>query len=258
MGETNTGADEEVKDTESENGADNQDESQNDGGASDEGTESDENAEDGSDKDTDDDKGGGSDDANKSDKKGEATEKKPTQNADEKPPTRKRNADFIIERKNAKIAKLKDKGGEDEHNDEDNQDDDGVAPEDAEIIDRRVKKILAPVIEKQVLEEDKAEIADFVSKNPDFKPYSDKVLKWAQHPSRKGIPIQSLFYEVAGNDLLKIGADRAKKASDKAKESNAGGGNNRGGAQGGSKPVWEQSPEEFEAEQAKVRNKQPE
>ena len=243
--EENTGA-EETQDTENKGADETQDESQNDGGA-DKGNGSDQDeAGDG------DDKGSGEEDGTD---KGKSTDKKPTQKADEEPQTRKRNADFIIARKNAKIAKLQDKAGKGADSEEDESDDDNIDPEDQKVIGKQVEKILSPFIKQQAVAEDQKEIDDFVTQNPDFKPYAAKVAKFAQHPSRAGIPIKTLFYEVAGDDLLKIGADRAKKAGDKAKESGAGGGTNRGNAGGGTKPVSEMSQAEFEAEQNKVRSK---
>lgn len=252
MGEQHNSGDEDLEDkgdeAEGAKGADDTSK-ENDGGADDKGADSDEN----------DDGAGNGDDDKDGGKDGKEPEKKPAVDTDEEPPTRKKNVDFIIERKAQKLAKEKNKVSEDKGGDDnDNDDDEDIAPEDAKVIDQRVNKILSPFIQKQQAEENKLEANDFVTANPQFKPYVDKVLKWAQHPSRSSLPISSIFYEVAGKDLLKIGADMEKKASDKAKETNAGGGNNRGGNGGGTKPVWEQSAEEFEAEQAKVRNKQPE
>lgn len=196
-----------------------------------------------------DDDGGKSDDdksKDKSDKKDEKT----NPDEDEEPKTRKRNIDFILERKDRKIQKLK--GKDDKGNDDDT--DDGVNPEDEKVIGKVVSKYLNPIIEKQIKEEDEQEIATFLTNNPEFKPYADKVRKFSQHESRKNIPIESIFYEVAGKDLMKIGADKARKADKEAKDSGAGGGNNRGGSDGGSKSVWDMTPEEFEKEQQKVRS----
>lgn len=251
----NTG-DEEDKDekSRSENeteGATGADDTKDKNDGADDGKGTDDGDNDDSDGDGADDKGGGED---KGDDKKKPADKKPTQDDDE-PPRRKSTIDHILARKNAKIAKLKDKDGG--AKDDDSDDDDGIAPEDADVIDRRVKKILSPFIDKQVAEENKQEADTFVTENPHFKPYLAKVLKWAQHPTRQNIPISSLFYEVAGKDLLKIGAEMGKKADDKARETNAGGGNNRGSGSG-TKPVWDMSAEEFEAEQANTRNKQTE
>jgi len=100
-------------------------------------------------------------------------------------------------------------------------------------------------------DEDSQEIADFVKQNPDFAPYAQKVAKFAQHPTRRDMPIKAIFYEVAGDDLLMIGAKRAQQYKDKAKESGAGGGS---GSASVEKSVWDMSVEEFQAEQERVRN----
>jgi hypothetical protein len=247
MGEINKSGEDE-KDIKTEDGADNQDESQKDGGADGEA----EGADKSDDDNTDGDDGDGADDGEPDDKKDGESKSKPTPNADEEPKTRKRNVDFIIERKNRKIEKLKDK--KDDAGKKEDEDDDGLDPEDAEIIDRRVGKILSPFISKQMQEEDKIEIDSFVKANPDFAPYVAKVQKYLQHPSRKDIPVSSIFYEVAGPDLLKIGADRRKKADDEARESGAGaGGDSKVDTEKG---VWDLSPEEFALKQEEIRRKQ--
>lgn len=232
MGETN--ADDKIV----ENGTSDQDASQNAGGAvnEDKGAVT-----------TDDDKGNNADVDTTTDK----VEVKPTP-ADEEPKTRKRNVDFIIERKNKQIEKLKSKGNV-ANADEDDDDDDDLDISDKAIIDKRVAKVLTPYIQKQMQEEDANEISEFVAKNPDFAPYADKVKKYAQHPTRKDMPIKALFYEVAGDDLLMIGAKRAKELGDEAKESSAGGGSSQGGD--GAKSVWDLTPEEFTAQQNALRNK---
>lgn len=257
MGEINNAGDED-KNLDAENGADNQDESQKDGGAAgDQGDDNadDENADDG--EGADDDEGSGDkksdkDDGSKDDKS--KSKANPDKDADGEPKTRKRNIDFILERKDRKIEALKNKGGAaDQNKDEDNEDDD-LADEDAKLIDKRVHKIISPFIEKQMQEEDAQEIADFIAENPDFKPYAAKVAKYAQHPTRKALPIESIFYEVAGKDLMKIGAERGKKADEDAKKSKAGGGSGAGNGDA-PKGVWDLTPEEFAAEQEKIRSK---
>jgi hypothetical protein len=102
-------------------------------------------------------------------------------------------------------------------------------------------------------EEDDREISDFVAKNPDFKPYIETVRKYSQHDSRKSLPIESIFYEVAGKDLMRIGAQRAKKAGDEAKKTQAGGGSGVSTEQ--PKSAWDLTPEEFAAEQDKIRTR---
>lgn len=179
------------------------------------------------------------------------TESKPTPPADEEPKTRKRNIDFILERKNRKIEKLQDKNNEQQGEDEDDLD--NLDPSDAKIIEKQVAKVLSPFLAKQMLDEDSQEIGTFVKDNPDFAPYAARVAKFAQHQSRKDMPIESIFYEVAGKDLLKLGADRAKKAVDEAKESRAGGSTGPGGSS--EKSVWDLTPDEFSKQQESLRNK---
>lgn len=240
MGENNAGD----QNAENQTGVNNQDESQkvnNSGEGAGEANNHEEN------------KSNGGDNANGGDGTGEGQKKTDPQtnpnDDDEEPKTRKRNnIDFILERKNKKIEKLKNnKGGAQAEEDLDDIDE-----EDAEIIDKRISKFMSPLLQKQMQDEDEKEISDFVQKNPDFAKYADKVRKFSQHPTRKDVPITSLFYEVAGEDLMKIGAERGKKADEKAKDSGSGGGT---GGDGNAKSVWDLTPEEFAAEQQRVMRK---
>lgn len=174
--------------------------------------------------------------------------------ADDEPKTRKRNIDFILDRKNKQIQKLKEKNDADfDSDEEDNDDDEYVDPEAKKFVQKELQKALDPFIKKQIQEEDNQEIDAFLQQNPDFKPYVDRVRKFANHPSREALPIKSIFYEVAGPDLLKLGALRAKKAGDEARETNAGGGSGDSGVT--EKGVWDLSPEEFALKQEEIRNK---
>jgi hypothetical protein len=239
MGENNTG-DEEVKDQNTENGDNNQDENQKveDAGSEDDKGDSD------SDENTGDDQ---NDDTDKDDTDDNKTSDEKPAPADDEPKTRKRNIDFILERKNRKIEKL-------QHKEDDNDEDDSdIDPDEAEVIDKRIAKVLSPYVEKQREAEDQSLIDSFVSKNPDFAPYANKVKTFVKHPSRRDLPIESIFYEVAGPDLLKIGADRAKKATQEAKQSQAGG--STGSTESGAKDAWNMSDDEFTAKQEAIRNK---
>ncbi len=159
--------------------------------------------------------------------------------------------DFIIQRQQKKIAKLK-AGEIDEIDESENEE---VAPEDEALIKKVVAPILQPVLEKTLLAEDEQEIQDFLKDNPDFKPYEAKARRFMQHPSRRQLPIKSIFYEIAGDDLLKIGANRKAKADEKAKQTQTGGGSNRIG-EGGGKSNWELSKEDFEDKQERIRHSQ--
>lgn len=232
MGENNNAGEEEVKDQNAENGGNDQEETQ---------------TEDMSDQQEE--QGDSDQDENKDDTDSDKKEEEKPAPADEEPKTRKRNIDFILDRKNKQIQKLKEKVDSDE---EDN-DDELVDPEAKEMVQKEVQKALSPFIKKQMEEEDNQEIDSFLQANPDFKPYADRVRKFASHPSRQSLPIKSIFYEVAGPDLLKLGAIRAKKANDEAKETNAGGGSGDSGVT--EKGIWDLSPEEFALKQEEIRNK---
>lgn len=205
---------------------------------------------DGADADTQEDTATDDESAEEGDKTGEEDKTDPETKpvVDEEPKIRKRNVDFILERKNRKIEKLKNK--EEETDDDEDED---IDPDDAKIIEKHVAKALSPFLAKQMQDEDAQEINTFVKDNPDFAPYVDKVKKFAQHPTRKDLPIASIFYEVAGPDLLKIGAKRAKQADEEAKETNAGGGT--GQTDTTEKSVWDLTPEEFAEQQETIRNK---
>ena len=192
---------------------------------------------------------------------GEGGDKKPaeadkgSQGKDDEPPvrTRKTVKDFIIERKERKIAKLEgEKAGKDgEGAGDDADEDDEIDPADRKVIAQVVTPMLKPLLEKSLQAEDEAEVSDFLKANPDFKPYEAKARQWMTHPSRRNLPIKSIFYEVAGDDLMKIGAKRAKDAEDEANRSGAGGGNSRG-SEGGTS-VKDLSKEEFAKKQEDIR-----
>ena len=164
--------------------------------------------------------------------------------------------DYYIQRQQKKLSKIA-KGNGDESAGEDNnadEDDDGVAPEDKALINKVVSEQLAPIIDRTLRADDEHEVQEFIEKNPEFKPFEAKVKRFMQHESRRQLPIKSIFYEVAGDKLLKIGADRMKKADEKAKNTQTGGGSNR--AEEGEKGDWDLPKDEFEAKQEKIRHGQ--
>ena len=169
------------------------------------------------------------------------------------PEVRKRlsTQDFIIGRQKAKLAKAKAAEGEGE---EAGEEGDEVAQEDKDLITKVVSPMLAPLVDKSLKAEDDQEVAAFLAENPDFKPFEAKARRYMQHPSRRQMPIKSIFYEVAGDKLLKIGADRSKAADEKAKGTQTGGGSNRAGE--GAKSDWDLPKDEFEAKQERVRRGQ--
>ena len=143
---------------------------------------------------------------------------------------RKTAKDFIIERQAKKLAKAgaPKAGEEDDDKGGDSDEDDDVDEEDEKVVRKVASKMLAPIFEEQIAKADDAEVKDFLASNKDFAPYEAKVRTYMKHPSRRDLPIESIFYEVAGPDLLKLGAARAKAADDEARENGAGGGDGGG------------------------------
>ena len=201
------------------------------------------------------DEGGNKDTAKAPDKEGEKSPE--NQDKIEEPKTRERKdiPSFIINRKAKTIEKLRSKSQKEDAEPEDNEDEeDAVAPEDEALIKKVMGPIVAPLAEKLIAEEDNNEINEFLSKNPDFKPFEAKARKYIAHPSRRHLPIESIFYEVAGPSLIKLGAERQKQADEKAQKAGVGGGSDRGGS--GGSDVMKMPKDAFEAKQEKVRRGQ--
>lgn len=214
----------------------------------DEGTDEDE-----SDDDSDDDAGGGegdeSDDSDKGDGKGKGSSQqkdKQDEDDDEDVPTRKPKtpADFVALRRGKALAKARDdakkgKGQGGDGGGDDGDDDDANDTDPRSIAKKEVAKALAPFAERLEQEEVDTEIATFIQENPDFKAFAPKVAKWAQNEAWKGVPIERIFYAVAGKSLLKIGADRTREADKNAKKGRTGGGT---GGDEGKRTNWSDAP----------------
>jgi len=163
--------------------------------------------------------------------------------------------DFIIGRQRKKLSKAAKADGEGEGEGKVNKDtdeDEEFAPEDVELVTSIVAKKFAPIIDKSLADDDDKEVQNFLKENPDFKPFEAKARRYMQHPSRRALPVEAIFFEVAGKKLLQIGANRAKEADKKAKDTQTGGGSNRAGE--GSKTVWDLPKDDFEAKQEKIRH----
>lgn len=204
----------------------------------------------------------GADDGDGSDAGADSTDDEDEADDGKEPETRKKPVDFIIARKNAKIAKLAGKNGNAAGGDAgdegkgnegaDDGEDDDIADEDREVVIKSVMPIIEPLLKQNAAQENEKELQGFLSGNPDFKPYEAKIRRFMEHPTRAGIPVKAIAYEVAGDKLMQIGAKRAKAADEKARETQTGGGSSREGA--GEKSVWDMTPEEFAAQQQKVRS----
>lgn len=218
-----------------------------------EGADSNSDADDDGDGDAGDDEGE-DDSKDDSDKSSEKDKDKDDDSEPEKRP--KSVADFVAARR-AKAAKKGDKDqkgddGKDEKDDADDSDDDDSAP----VTRKDLKAVMDPIVKERVEAQVDTDISSFTAAHPDFKPYAAKVRKWALHPNREGIPVRSIFYEVAGDDLMKIGAKRGKEADIKAKKDRTGGGSDDRDAGGSAEDVWKLTPAEFEKKQQEIRAKQ--
>lgn len=206
-----------------------------------------------------------SDDGEDDDGKGDSTKGSDTSKDDDteeddddgaEPESRrpKTNAEWAkrrIERKNAKQSQKAEKG-DDEGDEEDSEDGDDLSPEDARAIDKRIEKAIKPFQERALASEVDGEITEFLNANPDFKPFAKKVQRFAMHPSRQNIPIKAIFYEVAGDKLIKIGADRLRNADKKARETKTGG---TGTSEKGSTSYKDMPLEDFGKELERVKTR---
>jgi len=188
-------------------------------------------------------------DAQADDQKGQQDEQPDDSSDDDEPKVRKNlpNEHFVkMRQKNRKKDSTKDDGGENDDDDDSSDDDDDVM--------ESVKKIVKPLYDQQETVAINNEINDFIAENPKFEKYKAKVAKFAQHASRAQTPITSIFYEVAGPDLMKIGAEMAKEADNEAKNTQSGGGAGAHDVSGKqtADDVWAMTPEEFEAQKRKA------
>lgn len=187
------------------------------------------------------------------DGKSSSTEEKGEQatEEDEDAPVRKprTNADWVALRRQRKIEREQRKSTEEQKGED--GDDDDISPEDARLIDRRIAKAIAPFEQKAVQEQLTSEINTFVASNPEFKPYADKVAKWAQHPSWENVPVDRIFYAAAGPNLMKMGAQRKAEQDRKAAETRPGGSSSA--AESGGKPIENMTDAEFAAYTDRIR-----
>jgi hypothetical protein len=140
------------------------------------------------------------------------------------------NKEWAAWRAQQKKDAKKESGDSDEsdQNDDTEDSDEELSDEDAAAIDKRIDKAIAPFRKAAAEQEVETEIANFLQENPDFKPFEAKVKRWANHPNREGVPVESIFYEVAGPKLMQMGAKRAQAAAKKANKTKGSGGDSGG------------------------------
>ncbi len=97
---------------------------------------------------------------------------------------------------------------------------------------------------------DQLEVDSYIRDHPEYSKYRATTLKYMAHPSYANIPAHNIMAIVASKDQQAIGAQKEREAQKKAKDTQGGGGTART-HQG--KIDWSTAtPEEFEAQKAKV------
>lgn len=193
--------------------------------------------------------------------KKEGGEKKSEANNEDEVPVRKTPLDYILERKRQKLEKLKreqiSKADEElsKLNSKEEEDDDDLFDELEDENDKRVarvvKKLYGSSLEKISSSELDSEVSQFVKDNEDFGPYKDKIVKWAKHPAYSQLPIAQIAYAVAGLDLLKLGAKKARENDEQIDRDKISGNSTKRVSMG--KDPMKMSTKEFEDYLAKVK-----
>lgn len=211
----------------------------------------DETEEEGGDGADDDEKDDSGEESTKDDEKDEKDEKD-EEDEDLDPPTRRGKTNW---RKNFFSEKHKEekKVDKETEDDDDDEEDNDIAPEDEAMVDKVIRKRYGSKFDQLDEKADEGEVKDFVADNPQFKPYKSKILKYLKHPSRSHLPVKTIALEVAGDDLMKLGAKKGKQADLKAKKK-AGGGHSPSSAGGSGKSTSDMSDKEFDAEVERVKH----
>lgn len=113
------------------------------------------------------------------------------------------------------------------------KDGDYVMPDDIDLLDpKKAKEAIEKTVESRLssLQGDmqtqriNTEIKSIIEAHPEYKPFADKITKWVTHPNRisfikNGFPVQSVVLEAIAPHLEAIGAEKARLADKKSRES---------------------------------------
>ncbi len=146
--------------------------------------------------------------------------------ATDEPPVRKTPQDYYRERQEKREAKKQDDSQGQGSGDDPDDLDDPIQSTVRKVVDQEYGPVFESLRKEKETQQVKQEVDDFLSQpgNDVFRPYAEKIQKFALHTSRRSIPIESIAYEVAGKDLMRIGVERAKQADAEAAASVTGGG----------------------------------
>ena len=101
--------------------------------------------------------------------------------------------------------------------------------------------------------ETEKEFRELLEQNPKYKDYSSKIIKYANHPAYRQIPIKFIADGIVGQAIAEDNYKKEVKANIEASETKSGGSSYR---KSSSKPsIWDMSKEEFEAYQNEVKKK---
>jgi len=136
------------------------------------------------------------------------------------------------------------------------KDEEEIDPDDEARISKLVDKKVAPLQAQLVQRTNEAEADTFLrspetlKKYPDASKYREAMLKYMNHPAYSRIPASNVFRIVAGDDLVKLGAQREREAAIKVKGTQVNSSSAR--VPQGQKDWGNASREEFEAKRAEV------
>lgn len=115
--------------------------------------------------------------------------------------------DFIIQRQQQKIEKLKQQSGAE------------LTP----LADSLIEEKIAPLHEEVEKLRFEADFRDYLGQNPEHKKYEAEARKLAGKAEYKGVPMNFLFAGLAYKDAEMLGAEKAKQADQENKMSSIGG-----------------------------------
>lgn len=164
----------------------------------------------------------------------------------EEPPVRKTDKSYYIGLRHGKKAAQQQNSSQDDGGDDDTDDGNDLQAE--------IRKAIDPITKKLAEKEDEEALQNYVRDNPHAKAFEKKIRRYMAHPSRQHLPVETVALEAIGaKKLMQLGAQQAGKANSRANKRKGGGNSVRNAPKGSS--VWNESPEEFEARQRRVREK---
>ncbi|TRZ50991.1 MAG: hypothetical protein D4S01_05730 [Dehalococcoidia bacterium] len=128
----------------------------------------------------------------------EAREKKEKEDEDEEPPMRKSVKDYIIERKEKKIEKLKAKKDDDGEY-PDNPDEDEVTSKGKDAIRKEVEGAIKPILDTVRGQSDDRELKDVFAKYPDSEKMEKQIRKYMD--AYKDAPIEFIYLGLAAKKM---------------------------------------------------------